>query len=88
MVATDHEIRERFVRRMKLGANAAARQPEVRQRDIRQECPSRLQERFDRQPIAFVIVLPALEPRGRPDPYVARRGRRQVHAEAVARCMG
>ena len=56
-IAADHEIRKRLVLRMQLRPDAAARQPEIVQRHLRQDLPRRLDEVLQPQTVALVVVL-------------------------------
>ena len=72
---------------MQLGANAAARQGRKSASvTSRNQPPRRFDERFERQPIAFVVVFALLIPIGRPQPYLAAHGLHEVHAEAMQLC--
>ena len=68
---------------MQLRSNAAAGQPQIGQRDARQQRARRLDEGFERLTAAFIIIFPVLESHGRPNPHAAAGGRRQVNAQAV-----
>src|SRR5262245_57846271 len=63
--------------------DAAATEPQILEPHVLEPPARRLEEGFDRQTVAFVIVFPFLERRGRPKPDVAVRRSHQVHAKAV-----
>src|SRR5262245_42362257 len=63
--------------------DAAATEPQILEPHVLEQPARRLEEGFDRQTMAFVIVFPLLERRGRPKPDVAVRRSYQVHAKAV-----
>src|SRR5439155_4826324 len=72
-IAANHEIGERFARRMNFGADAAAAEPEIVERHVAQQPPRRFDERGDRHAVVFVVVLPILERRRRTEPHLAGR---------------
>ena len=70
---------------MQFGTDAAAGEPQVVERDLRNEPLRRLEKRLERQAIVLIIVLPRLKADRRADPHVAAGRSRQMRAEAVAR---
>src|SRR2546422_722376 len=86
-MAPNQKIGERLVGGMQLRADAAARQPEVGQPNLRQQLSGRLNEGLERQPVALVVVFSVLISDRRPQPYVAANRAGQMHAEPVARRM-
>ena len=82
-IAANHEVRERFGRRVNLRADAAAAQPQVLEPHVSQQPARRLQKRLDGKAILFVVVLPLLKRRGWPQPHVTVGRSHEVHAQAV-----
>ena len=70
---------------VQLRANAAAARLQIVQRHPRQQMLRRLDERFEREAAAFVVVLRLLVMNRRPQRHRAPRRLGQVHAEAGAR---
>src|SRR5689334_14344623 len=55
-VASDQEVRKRFGRWVELRAYSAAREPQILERDGRQQLPRRLEKILDAQSVRFVVV--------------------------------
>ena len=85
-VRVDQEVREALRRRMQFRANAAAAQSQILHRHRRQQRARRLEERLERQPVAFVVGGIVLVADRRPDPDGAGCRARQMHAQSVSRC--
>src|SRR6185436_16386797 len=82
-IAADQKIRERLGGRMDFRADAAATEPQILEPHVLEQPASRLEEGFDRQTMALVIVFPLLKRRSRSKPDVSVRRSHQVHAKAV-----
>ena len=71
VVPGDQEIGERLLRRVELRPDAAAAEPQIVERQLRQQLARRLEEVLDRDPIVLVVVLAVLEADGRAERDVA-----------------
>src|SRR5687768_1737844 len=68
---------------MQLGADSAAAQAKVSQRQLRQQQARRLEEILDRDPLSLVVVLALEIADGRTERDVAVNGLAQVNAKSV-----
>ena len=69
---------------MPFGADAAAAEPQVLDRDFRQERARHLEKGFERQTTVLVVVLPILITNRRPNPHAAVDGLREMRAQPMA----